>query len=186
MMVSLELEFSFGTTSMTWDLLHLKIWNSTFFVSQPISKRVIKTLAFSKKNCQNHCIIPSYWQRKAVLGSILLWLPPQSKDTCTLSKISNWSPYIFMFVLKVRFGYTKFMLLYINQCLAEILFVLTAVIKDQTPLFCDIIAWWQTLPAAKSVKISFLHAVYIGSSHCSVRLIIFDTVLKFSVMMYYY
>ena len=30
----------------------------------------------------------------------------------TLSKISNWSPNIFMLVLKVRFGYTKF----INSC----------------------------------------------------------------------
>ena len=29
----------------------------------------------------------------------------------TLSKSSNWSPYIFMLVLKVRFGYTKFMLI---------------------------------------------------------------------------
>ena len=29
----------------------------------------------------------------------------------TLSKIFNWSPYIFMLVLKVRFGYTKFMLI---------------------------------------------------------------------------
>ena len=29
----------------------------------------------------------------------------------TLSKISNWSPYIFMLVLKGRFGYTKFMLM---------------------------------------------------------------------------
>ena len=32
----------------------------------------------------------------------------------TLSKISNWSPNIFMLVLKVRFGYTKFMLIYIS------------------------------------------------------------------------
>ena len=29
----------------------------------------------------------------------------------TLSKISNWSPYTFTLVLKVRLGYTKFMLL---------------------------------------------------------------------------
>ena len=41
----------------------------------------------------------------------------------------------------------------------------------------------KTLPAAKSLKLSFLHAVYIGSSHCSVRLIICDTVLKFSAVM---
>ena len=27
----------------------------------------------------------------------------------TLSKISNWSPYIFMLVLKLKLGYTKFM-----------------------------------------------------------------------------
>ena len=40
---------------------------------------------------------------------------------------------------------------------------LTAVIKDehtsndsnQTSLFCNVIAWWQTLPAAKSLKFSF-------------------------------
>ena len=29
----------------------------------------------------------------------------------TLSKLSNWSPNIFMSVLKVRFGYTKLMLI---------------------------------------------------------------------------
>ena len=29
----------------------------------------------------------------------------------TLSKISDWLPYIFMLVLKVRFGYPKFMLI---------------------------------------------------------------------------
>ena len=39
----------------------------------------------------------------------------------TLSEISNWSPHIFMSVLKVRFGYTKLMLININQCLAETL-----------------------------------------------------------------
>ena len=38
----------------------------------------------------------------------------------TLS-ISTLSPYIFALVLKVRFCYTKFMLLYINQGLAETL-----------------------------------------------------------------
>ena len=31
--------------------------------------------------------------------------------TPTLSKISNWSPYIFTLVLKVRFGYSNFILL---------------------------------------------------------------------------
>ena len=35
----------------------------------------------------------------------------ESEMFFTLSKISNWSPYIFMLVLKVRFGYTKFMLI---------------------------------------------------------------------------
>ena len=38
-----------------------------------------------------------------------------------LSKISNWSPYIFILFLKVRFGYAKFILIPINQCLAETL-----------------------------------------------------------------
>ena len=42
------------------------------------------------------------------------------------------------------------------------------------------------LPAAKSLEFSFLHEVYIGSSHSSVRHIICDTVLKFSTIMYYY
>ena len=42
------------------------------------------------------------------------------------------------------------------------------------------------LSAAKSLKSSFLHAVYIRSSHCSVCLIICETVLKFSAIMYYY
>ena len=32
-------------------------------------------------------------------------------DVYTLSKISNWSPYIFMLVLKVRFGYANLMIL---------------------------------------------------------------------------
>ena len=51
---------------------------------------------------------------------------------------------------------------------------------NQTPLFNYPIAWWQTLLAAKSLKFSFLHAVYIGSSHCSVRLIICDGIEIFS------
>ena len=37
-----------------------------------------------------------------------------------------------------------------------------------------------------TLKFSFLHAIYIGSSHCSVRLIICDTVLQFSAIMYYH
>ena len=43
-----------------------------------------------------------------------------------------------------------------------------------------------TLPAAKSLKFSYLHAIYIGCWHCSVRLTICDTVLKFSAIVYYY
>ena len=53
---------------------------------------------------------------------------------------------------------------------------------DQTPLFCNVIAYYQTLPAPKSLKFSFLHAIYIGSLHCSVRLIICDMALKFSAI----
>ena len=41
---------------------------------------------------------------------------------------------------------------------------------------------FQTLPAAKSLKFSFLHAVYIGSPHCSVHFIIGDTALKFLLL----
>ena len=36
------------------------------------------------------------------------------------------------------------------------------------------------------IEIQLLHAVYIGSSHCIVRLIICSTVLEFSAIMYYY
>ena len=40
--------------------------------------------------------------------------------------------------------------------------------------------------AAKSLKFSFLHAVYTGSPHGSVRLFVCDTVLEFSGIMYHY
>ena len=43
----------------------------------------------------------------------------------TLSKISNWSPYIFTLVFNVRFDYTKFMLLLINQGFARTLQVIS-------------------------------------------------------------
>ena len=42
------------------------------------------------------------------------------------------------------------------------------------------------VPAAKSLKFSFLHAVYIESSNCSVHLTLCDTLLKFSAIMYYF
>ena len=35
----------------------------------------------------------------------------EEKQDYTLSKISNWSPYIVMLILKVTFRYTKFMLI---------------------------------------------------------------------------
>ena len=38
------------------------------------------------------------------------------------------------------------------------------------------------MSAAKSLKFRFLHAVYIGISHCSVQFIIYDTVLTFSAI----
>ena len=37
----------------------------------------------------------------------------------TLNKFSNWTPYIFTLVLKVRFGFAKLMLLYINHGFAK-------------------------------------------------------------------
>ena len=40
--------------------------------------------------------------------------------------------------------------------------------------------------AAKSLKFSFMHAIYIGNSHYSVRLIFCDTALKFSAIIHYY
>ena len=42
------------------------------------------------------------------------------------------------------------------------------------------------VPAAKTLKFSFLHAVYIESSNCSVHLTLCDTLLKFSAIMYYF
>ena len=71
---------------------------------------------------------------------------------------------------------------------------LTAVIKDEhasnDSLHSDSSFLFRnsmmTLPAAKSLKFSFLHAIYIGKSHCSVGLIFCDTVLKFSAIIYYY
>ena len=41
-----------------------------------------------------------------------------------------------------------------------------------------------TLPAGESLKFSFLHAVYTGSSHGSVRLNSCNMALKFSAIMY--
>ena len=46
------------------------------------------------------------------------------KKIYTLSKISNWPPYIFTLVLKVRFGYANFILLLINQGFIETLHVI--------------------------------------------------------------
>ena len=72
---------------------------------------------------------------------------------------------------------------------------LTAVIKDEHT-FNDLLSpessfllrnnMMTNTPATKSLKSSFLHAIYIGSLHCSVRLIIGDLALKFSAIMYYY
>ena len=36
------------------------------------------------------------------------------------------------------------------------------------------------------IEIKFKHAIYIGNSHSSVRLIICDTALKFSAIIYYH
>ena len=45
-------------------------------------------------------------------GNSSLTLPAYRREYLyTLNKISNWSPYIFMLVLKVKFDYTKFMLI---------------------------------------------------------------------------
>ena len=78
---------------------------------------------------------------------------------------------------------------------------LTAVIKDkhasnnslQSDFSFQLHNSIMTNTTSKGIEIQLLYAIYIGSSHCSVRLIICDTggggggrVMKFSAIIYYY
>ena len=62
-----------------------------------MSLNVVTKFAFKLKYNVNSCV-----HLEGVFPSCFL-------PIYTLSKISNWSPYIFMLVLKVRFGFIKFM-----------------------------------------------------------------------------
>ena len=110
-------------------------------------------------------------------------------------KVPHFKKYIFSYNMK---NSTEMPSICIFVCMKMFL---TAMIKDEhtsndllqsdssfllrNNMMTNVIGYF-SLPAAKSLKLSILHAVYIGSSHCSARLIISDTILKFLSIMYYY
>ena len=62
-----------------------------------------------RRCCFKNCSHLELWQPSCSLEPN--YLGSFGRGHYTLSKISNWSPYIFQLFLKVRFGYTKFMLI---------------------------------------------------------------------------
>ena len=110
-----KLLFSVNTpcTCLTIEQKHLVSTCSTTGVSPPLFYRLLQiSHLYAKPPC---CSSKFYM-------SIPLSL---SLTEYTLSKISNWSPYIFTLVFNVRFDYTKFMLLLINQGFARTLQVIS-------------------------------------------------------------
>ena len=64
---------------------------------------------YDLSNMEERDLGTAYYALLTDYHSVRLWV--SAILAYTLSKISNWSPYIFALILKARFEYTKYMLL---------------------------------------------------------------------------